>query len=140
MDYRIILERTNNVRRQMRMTHQVMLSNEVEADSTDADMKAFDKKLNNISNAIHKIVGFQKTPQRYEKPDSIPKNLKVDKDFIISDLTLTKNELSKLQDELKEEKYRVVDKSINKVKALPNATRALFTKAVTDIEEMIASL
>ena len=60
MDYRVILERTENARRQMRMTHQVMLSNGIEAESTDSDMKAFDKKLNSIDNAIHKIVGFKK--------------------------------------------------------------------------------
>jgi primase-polymerase (primpol)-like protein len=139
MDYRVILEGTTQVRRQMAATHQLMLSNDIGAKTIDADMKAFDKKLVNIDNAIHKIVGFEKKAQNYEKPSSVPRS-NVSEDSISADLNASFLKLSKLQKDLKDEKYRIVDKSNNKVKALPNASRAMFTKAVTDIEEMIASL
>ena len=138
MDYRVILEKVTAIGHEVRASHQVAISNELSSDEINAEMKKFDKKLNSIGNAVHKIVGYDKKPHTYEIPNSIPRNSKVNKDSFVAALTKSKNDMAKLQDDLKNENYRVVDKSLNKVKTLSNTTRGLFTKAVKDLEEMAA--
>lgn len=135
-----------NIQGMAKDVHSLIMSNAIkEENPLQVDDKVhnlfekFDSKLNSVAANVYNVHEIKNDPYIYRKPsiNSTLQNERVDAEFVKIKLQEMKSRVEKIQDEWKEEKYKVVDHQTNKIAYLNNTNRGNITKAIGDIDSLI---